>query len=168
MGHAVARQRTVSGEAPGVDVLQTRSRGRGSAAHYRQIKVDEAAVVGAVALSSIHTVGVVAHAARRAQINNVAAVEGETVVAEDAFAAVATIAQCVGPGAFRREIVAIVVAHEQGLEQRAVRSVGARATGGAGVVAVMAIRAGNDAAGAQRCDQTDHVIVASRTRHRMK
>ena len=111
MGHAVASQRAVSGETPGIVVFQARSRGRASPTHHRQIKVDEAAVVCAVALSAIHAVGIVAHTARRTQINNVAAMQRETVVTKDAVAAVATVAQCIGLGALRSEIVAVVVAY---------------------------------------------------------
>ena len=168
MGHVVARQGAVAGESPGVLVLDSSSARRIGGHDHGKIEVNQTAVIDAVSLAAVGSVGVMTNAARRSDVDDVPAVQRKTFVVENAFPAVATVAQGVGFGRFRGEIAGVVIAYEQRGEERPMRTVRPGPAGGTGVVAVVAVDAGNHAARAKRGDQTDHVRVSPRSRHRME
>ena len=125
-------------------------------------------MVHAVPLAAVNAVGVMAHTARRSQIDNVSAMPRKTLVAQNAVAAVASVAKGISLRTLRREVACFVVANEQWFKDRTVWPVGARAARPACVVAVVAISAGNHAAESHRRDQTHYVSVAARAADRME
>ena len=83
-------------------------------------------------------------------VHHVTAMARKTLVPQDAFTAVAAVAQRVRLSIFRREIVCLVFADEQRLVDRSVRAVGPGSPGCPSIVAVVTVGAGNHTADAKR------------------
>ena len=122
----MTRQGACSRETTGVDMLDPPAAGCICGRYYRQIKVDEAAVIPTAALATIDAMGVMASTARRAKVHYVLTMPRKAFVAQDTVAIVALIAQCVGGSAFGCHVGRFVVTHEQRLENGAVGSVRSR------------------------------------------
>ena len=103
--NAVTPEGATALEAPQITEVQSAASRAANGPDDRAVEVDQMAVFAGAAA---YTVWSVAGAARRLIVDDVAAVKGEAFIVEEAVAVVALVAQGIGAGAFRGEILGVV------------------------------------------------------------
>ncbi len=104
---AVTGERATAGESAGVGKLNGPTAGAAAWPHDGSIEVDEVGMVGPAAG---YAMGGMAGAARGSAVDDVDAVVGKTLVAEDAGSVVALITQFVSGRTFGRKVGGLVIA----------------------------------------------------------
>src|SRR3990172_8941358 len=123
--------------------------------------------VTAGCLGSGDTVRIVAGITRYISSPDMSVMFGEAVIATYAVTAVTTVTQGVGGGTLRGIVGGIVTASQDAGIDRTVWSVRTRSAYDSRRIAVVAVEAGNDAAGGIGRQQTRHIGIGAEPQHRV-